>query len=92
MSLIPLADVEKQRRLRSPVRCAWPSASRWPPTTAIGRDRTRLARLTADVPAGLMPMLIEALAVLASEGLTVATRDPDAACEALVGVALDLAR
>jgi hypothetical protein len=33
-----------------------------------------------------MLMLIEALAALASEGLNVATRDPDAAREALAGV------
>jgi hypothetical protein len=58
---------------------------------AHDRDRTRLRDLVADVPAQLVPLLIEAMAALASEGLTVATRDPDAAREALAGVALDLA-
>ena len=58
---------------------------------AHDRDRARLRELVDDVPAELMPVLIEAMAALASEGLTVATRDPDAAREALVGVALDLA-
>lgn len=58
---------------------------------AHDRDRTRLRDLVADVPDELVPLLIEAMAALASEGLTVATRDPDAAREALAGVALDLA-
>jgi hypothetical protein len=58
---------------------------------AHDRDRARLRQLIGDVPAGLVPMLIEALAALASEGLTVAAQDRDAAREALVGVALDLA-
>jgi len=88
MSLISHADVEKQRRPRSPVRCAWPSASRWPRTTATGRGQP--GWLLTSRP-GLVPMLIETLAALACEGLTVATRDPNAAREALVGVALDLA-
>jgi hypothetical protein len=59
---------------------------------AHDRDRARLRQLVDDAPAGLMPLLIESLAALASEGLTVATRDPDAAREALAGVALDLAK
>ncbi len=58
---------------------------------AHDRDRARLRRLVADVPAELMPLLVESLAALADEGLVVATRDPDAAREALAGVALDLA-
>jgi MinD-like ATPase involved in chromosome partitioning or flagellar assembly len=55
------------------------------------RDRARLAELVADVPVGSVLTVIEHLAALADEGLTVATRDPDAAREALAGVALDLA-
>lgn len=43
------------------------------------------------VPVGSVLTVIEHLAALADEGLTIATRDPDAAREALVGVALDLA-
>ncbi len=58
---------------------------------AHDRDRARLRSLVDDIPAELMPLLIESLAALADEGLTVATRDPDAAREALAGVALDLA-
>jgi hypothetical protein len=38
-----------------------------------------------------VPLLLEAMAALADEGLVVATRDRDAAREALVGAALDLA-
>jgi hypothetical protein len=55
------------------------------------RDRARLRQLIGDVTADLVPMLIEALAALASEGLIVATRDPDVAREALAGVAGELA-
>lgn len=58
---------------------------------AHDRDRARLRHLVDDVPAELIPLLIESLAALADEGLRVATRDPDAAREALAGVALDLA-
>jgi hypothetical protein len=54
-------------------------------------DRARLRQLVDDVPAELMPLLVEVLAVLADEGVTLATRCPDAAREALAGVALDLA-
>jgi len=38
-----------------------------------------------------MSLVVESLAALADEGLTVATRDRDAAREALAGAALDLA-
>jgi hypothetical protein len=59
---------------------------------APDRDRARLRQIVDDIPAELMPLLIESLAALADESLTVATRDPDAAREALTSVALDLAR
>jgi len=59
---------------------------------AHDRDRAWLRSLVDDIPGELMPLLIESLAALADEGLTVATRDPDAAREALASVALDLAR
>lgn len=55
------------------------------------RDRPRLHQLVEGVPAGSMLMVIESLAAIADEGLTVATRDPDVTREALAGVALDLA-
>jgi len=59
---------------------------------AHDRDRDRLRQLVDSVPAGSMLTVIETLAALADEGLTVATRDADAAREALASVALDLAR
>jgi hypothetical protein len=58
---------------------------------AHDRDRARLRQLVDDVPGELVPLLLEAMAALADEGLVVATRDRDAAREALVGAALDLA-
>lgn len=58
---------------------------------AHDRDRAYLRQLVGGVPTGSMLMVIEYLAALADEGLTVAMRNPDAAREALAGVALDLA-
>ncbi len=55
------------------------------------RDRPRLHQLVDSVPAGSMMTVIESLAAIADEGLTVATRDPGLTREALAGVALDLA-
>jgi hypothetical protein len=55
------------------------------------RDRERLCQLVEDVPAGLTLMVIESLAAIADEGVRMAMRNPDAAREALAGVALDLA-
>jgi hypothetical protein len=55
------------------------------------RDRERLRQLVEGVPAGTMPLLVEALAAIADEGVRLATRDRDAARIALAGVALDLA-
>jgi hypothetical protein len=56
------------------------------------RDRQRLHQLVDAVPAESVLMVIESLAAIADEGLTVATRDPDVTREALASVALDLAR
>jgi hypothetical protein len=55
------------------------------------RDRQRLRHLVEAVPAGSMVMVIESLAAIADEGVRMAMRNPDAAREALAGVALDLA-
>jgi hypothetical protein len=57
---------------------------------AHDRDRIRLRQLVDDVPAGLMPLLVEVLAALADESVTLAMRSPDHARVVLAGVALDL--
>lgn len=61
------------------------------PVAVHDRDRQRLHQLVEGVPAGSTLMVIESLAAIADEGVTVATRDPDAVREALASVALDLA-
>ena len=54
------------------------------------RDGARLHELVENVPAELMPLLVEALAVVADESVTLAMRSPDDARVVLAGVALDL--
>ena len=58
---------------------------------AHDHDHDRLRQLVDSVPAGSMLMVIESLAAIADEGVRLAMRNPDAAREALAGVALDLA-